>query len=208
MGLNRKSEDKGKNNDSQYTQLPVGEVEGRLVYVADLGLQSKEYAGEYQGDIQQLSLGIEIVDHPHDTENGPVARLMWIKPFYIYSRMGSKSKEFEYYSIFNPSAKPETVPNWEAQLGKPVSVNIVHTKSGDKVYDNVGKINSIPAKYQDGVTEATLTPAIGDSDDEENVVTQALYGLTKYVYDKRIVKESAKPQQSPAGEDFDDDIPF
>lgn len=197
----------------EYTNLEEGEHEGRLVYVADLGLQSKEYAGTFLGNIQQISLGIEIPDaHLVDSEGDKLPRLLWTKPFYIYNSLTKKGIELEYYSIFDKSAEPGNVPDWEAQLGKPVSAYVEHVngkgENSDRVYDNIKYLSAIPAKYQDGVAKNELVTCIGDSDDPENECTKALFGLAKFVYEKRVQGNSNAVNLTPDDSVDDDDIAF
>lgn len=223
MSLNRRNATAVVKQESEgtklvYDNLPLGDNEGRLVFVADLGLQAREYAGEFKGNFQQISLGIEIPDHPmKDEEGNSLPRILWTKPFYIYDKMGEKSKEYEYYCAFDPSTQAETVADWDAVLGKPVNVHIIHTKGKTQLddgtyptYDNIKMLTPTPAKYQAGVAANTVTPAIGDADDPENVVTKALYGLVKHVYDKRVQGSDRATQQPAQGQpkDDDQDVPY
>jgi hypothetical protein len=209
--------------------LSEGEHEGRLVYVADLGLQQKSYKGEDLGQFYQAALGIEIIgevvtieDEDGNEEEKPL--VLWDRPFYAYDTMTEKGVELKRYQVFEPSASEGQVPDWEAQLGKPVNVNVIHNEGkGDnagKMYPNIKSLTPIPAKYQDGVGEANLTAGMGDSDDEDNPINKVLFGLVKYIYDKRIIGEQphGAPKDKSVAEgteaagndqpDFDDDIPF
>lgn len=217
MALKRRTPKSESASEVVYENLPLGENEGRLAYVADLGLQARDYRGEDKPPAQQLSLGIEIVGQYVEIDGEKVPRLLWTKPFYIYSSLTEKGVELEYYKVFDPAAKPDGDANWEAQLGKPCNVIIEHTPgkgaSEGKLFDNIANLTPIPAKYHSSVGEGEIEPAIGDADDENNVVTKALYGLAKYVYDKRIQDEPAsdpEPQgnYAPGVEDDDDDVPF
>ena len=213
MALNRNTPSSNSNKkDLKYTNAPEGENEARLVYVADLGLQKKEYMGEDKGNVQQLSLGFELVGQYVELNDVKVPRLMWTKPFYIYQTMGEKSKEFEYYKVFDPLANPESVPAWEAQLGKPCNVIVKHVAGkGDKAnikYDNIAGVTAIPAKYQANVPPMEMKPAIGDANDPENPAQKALFGLAKMVYDKRILKLEQEVAKTENFEKFDEDIPF
>src|SRR5512139_186732 len=212
MSLNRNTTISNSNKkDMKYTNAPEGENEARLVYVADLGLQKKEYMGEDKGNVQQLALGFEIVGQYVELNDVKVPRLMWTKPFYIYQTMGEKSKEFDYYKVFDPLANPESVPDWEAQLGKPCNVIVKHIAGkGDKAnikYDNIAGVTAIPAKYQANVPPMEMKPAIGDANDPENPAQKALFGLTKIVYDRRIVKLEQE-EAKKSFDSFDENIPF
>ena len=122
------------------------------------------------------------------------------------------------YKVFNSSAQPDTVADWDAVLGEPVTVRVIVTKSkdGSAESDNIDKLIPIPAKYRKDVGEARITPAVGDCDDESNPVTQALYGLAKFIWEKRIdmpTKASqkaskAKQTPKPANTDADEDVPY
>lgn len=201
MGLNRRAATgvtKVESTESIWENLKPGDYDGRLVYVADLGLQTKDYKGEFKGNFQQISLGIEIIGESVTTEEGGVhPKIMWVKPFYIYKEMGAKSKEFEYYSLFEPDAEPETCPDWEAQLGKPISVSVTNIQgkgeNSNKTYDNIKSLTRIPERYQGDVGEAVAEVGVGNSDDPNNAVTKALFGLPKYVYEHRVLDDNSSP---------------
>jgi hypothetical protein len=115
---------------------------------------------------------------------------MWSQPFNIFYKMSDKGKEFAYYKIFEPAAKPDTIADWGEQLGKPCSVIIKQVKKDDVTYDNIGSLAPIPKKYQDGVGEAQIEPCIGDADDDENQCTKALFGLARWVFDRRLNEDA------------------
>lgn len=201
MALKRRTTETEKSSSSSFTNLVDGEqYEGRLVYVADLGLQEREYKGDVKPPCQQLSLGIEILGETVEIDGDKLPRLMWTNPFNIFSSLTDKGKELEFYKVFEPSATVESFADWEGQLGKPCSVTVKHTKKDDAVYDNIGALTTIPKKYQSAVPEGTIDTAIGDADDENNPATKALFGLAKWKYDQRI---------DESGNSFDeDDMPF
>jgi len=200
MALARRTESSGGSN-IDYENLEVGEHDGRLVMVADLGLQRQEYKGEYKGDVQQIALGIEILGETITIDDAEQPRLMWTRPMYIYSTLTPKGKELEFYSIFDPSANEGELPDWDAQLGKPCTVNVEHVHKDDKTYDNVKALLPIPVKYQDGVDPATMEMGVGDSDEKDNPVNKALFGLAKYVFDKRVVQTTDPDADTDGGGD-------
>tara|TARA_R110002153_G_scaffold63764_1_gene170988 strand:- start:2314 stop:2955 length:642 start_codon:yes stop_codon:yes gene_type:complete len=209
---------KTNNDNVEYTNLEAGEHEGRLVYVADLGLQEREYMGETKPPAQQLSLGIEIIGQTVSIDNKDVPRILWTKPFNIFYTLTEKGNEMKYYSVFDFNAAEGGVADWDAVLGKPCNVVVKHTKgkgeNSNRVYDNISSLTPIPLKYQEGVAPAlTTNMAVGDADDENNAASSALFGLAKFVFDKRITV--MKPQlaviegsKSDEDDDFEDDIPF
>ena len=85
MALNRVSPKAESSSNTEYTNVPAGEHEGRLVYVADLGLQERNFAGEEKPPAQQLALGIELVGQVQTmSDGGTVPRILWSKPFNIF----------------------------------------------------------------------------------------------------------------------------
>jgi len=215
MSLKRRTVNSGNNGNTSSVvsgNLVDGqEYDGRLVYVADLGLQAREHKGQQKDPAQQIALGIEIIGEKVEYEDGTVRpKLLWTFPFYIYNTMSKNGNEIIYYKYFETSAQPDTVADWDAQLGKPVSVTIeLNTKDG-KTYDNIGSLAAYPKKFQDSVGEATIVPCIGDADNEGNEATKALFGLTRHVYNKRL-NESVYDQgeveyEEPYGDSTE--IPF
>jgi hypothetical protein len=216
MSLKRRTQNTASESAIEYENLEAGEHEARLVYVADLGLQERSYKGEAKPPAQQISLGLEIIGKTVTLEDKELPRILFTNPFNIFSNLTEKGKELEFYRVFNSLAVEDTDADWEKYLGSPCNVIVKHTNgkgdNADKVFDNISHLTSIPKKYQADIEEAKTSPAIGDADDPENVVTKALYGLSKYVFDKRIEEEeeeapktrSAKKQQ----DDFEDDIPW
>jgi hypothetical protein len=216
MSLKRRTQSTASESTINYENLEAGEHEARLVYVADLGLQTREYKGEVKPNAQQISLGLEIIGKSVTIEDKEHPRILFTSPFNIFSNLTEKGKELEFYRVFNSSAVEDTDADWEKYLGSPCNVIVKHTKgkgdNADKVYDNISHLTAIPKKYQGDIEEAKTSPAIGDSDDPENVVTKALYGLAKFVYDKRVEEEEApksKPKSAQKQQDeFEDDIPW
>jgi len=206
MPLNRKSPKSEGKSDVQYELLEAGDHDARLVFVADLGLQRKEYKGEYKGDFQQIALGLEIVGETVEVDGKEVPRLMWTRPFYIYDKLTEKGVELQMYKAFVSSAVDGDIPDWDAQLGKPCNAVVVHNEgkgaNAGKMFDNVADITAIPAKYQDAVAPNKITPEIGDGEN----VRKHLFGLAKYVFDKRI--QSAEDAYNRAAEHMEDSMPF
>jgi|TARA_R110002153_G_scaffold57556_2_gene158212 hypothetical protein len=215
MAINRISPKAEKSSSSiEYTNVPEGEHEGRLVYVADLGLQERDFAGESKPPAQQLALGIELVGQVQTmSDGGTLPRILWSKPFNIFQTMNERGNEYKYYKMFVPTAQEGQVAEWDNVLGLPISVVVSHSTSGDRTYDNISSLNPVPTKYRDQVADAmTAEMAVGDAEDANNVATKAMFGLVRYIHEKRI---NGKAQNSApviataaANEDFAEDIPF
>ena len=234
MAIKRRASKPESTSTIEYENLPEGEHEGRLAYVADLGLHTNEYKGEAKDDVQKLALGIEVVGSSVTIDGEEHPRLLWCDPFNIYFTMTDKGKEVLLYQVFDPDAVAGVEADWDAVIGTPCNLKVVHRKGkGDKkdeVYDNVAGITPIPAKYQDGVAAARITDGCtGDCEDANNPAQKALFGLAKWQFDQRIVEgaEDAPEKEAPKvvpekeeelfespsadegdGPDWDDDIPF
>ena len=215
MAINRISPKVEKSSSSiEYTNVPEGEHEGRLVYVADLGLQERDFAGESKPPAQQLALGIELVGQVQTmSDGGTLPRILWSKPFNIFQTMNERGNEYKYYKMFVPTAQEGQVAEWDNVLGLPISVVVSHSTSGDRTYDNISSLNPVPTKYRDQVADAmTAEMAVGDAEDANNVATKAMFGLVRYIHEKRIngkVQNSAPAiATAAANEDFAEDIPF
>lgn len=170
--------------------LPAGEYEGRLVYIADLGLQARDFKGDEKPPCQQISLGIEICGQSVTIDDVEVPKMLWTKAFNIFAKLNDKGRELEYYKIFNSKAEEGTVADWDSYMGEPCSVHITHrTGKGeyaDRIFEEIGMLAPIPTKYRKGVPEARITPCIGDAEDDNNEANKAMYGLTKYIHGKRL----------------------
>ena len=181
---------KENKSNVEFEALPPGEYEGRLVYIADLGLQSRDFKGDEKPPCQQISLGIEVCGQSVTIDGVETPKMLWTKPFNIFAKLNDKGREMEYYKIFNASAMDGTVADWDSYMGEPCSVHITHRAGkGEymgKTFEEISMLAPIPAKYRKGVPEARITPCIGDAEDGDNAATKAMYGLVKYVHDKRM----------------------
>lgn len=181
-----------KENKSEvvFEALPPGEYEGRLVYIADLGLQARDFKGDEKPPCQQISLGIEICGQSVTIDGEEQPKLLWTKPFNIFSKLNDKGRELEYFQVFNPKAKDGTVADWDAVMGDSCSVYIANREGkGEyqgKVFEEISKVSPIPAKYKASVPEARIKPCIGDAEDDNNEANKAMYGLVKYIHNKRL----------------------
>jgi len=213
MGFERNSSVK-KESKIEYENLTEGEHEARLIYVADCGMQLREYKGEVKSPAQQIALCFEVLGSTITVDGVEQPRIIWSKPFNIFGRMSGLSTEFEMFKAFVPTAQEETVADWESVLGKPVNIIVKHfKKDADTTYDNVAGLSSIPSKYQDKVEPAITTDfSIAGCEDEDAPAIRNLFGLAKFIHDKRISSNStaSTEQAQPVSEveTFDDEVPF
>ena len=217
MALKRTAtaQDTSANSTVEYENLAEGEHEGRLVYIADLGLQSVEYKGEKKPDTQQIALGIEIVGNSVLIDGQEKPRFLWTKPINIYYTLTERGKEYEYYKIFNPTCQEGEVADWDAVLGTPCNVIVKHNTSNGRTYDNIASLSAIPAKYHDGVAPARITDmAVGDADDDNNPAQKAMFGIPRATHARRLDPRRLNPPKVATAKapdsavDFDDAIPF
>tara|TARA_S200002703_G_scaffold30390_1_gene26342 strand:- start:860 stop:1543 length:684 start_codon:yes stop_codon:yes gene_type:complete len=220
-----------KTSESDGVEIPLlnkGEYEGRLRYVADLGVHINEHKGVRKADVQKLCLGIEILGETIELEDEVKPRLMWSDAFNIYHQLTEKGKEIVMFRVFDPSAQIGDVADWDAVINEPCNVVVVHKdgtgENAGKVYANIATISPIPSKYKDGVEQGLITDGCtGDVDDPENPAQKATFGLPDWLIQRRIDggdnagdnagdvvddlrADDNKDKQSR--EDFDDNIPF
>jgi hypothetical protein len=188
MAINRT----GKQKDL----LPEGDYEGRLVYVADLGIQKREkdWGEGVRPPIQQLSLGIEVLGQTYTFEGDTKPMLMWSPPFNILRTLTEMGNELKRFKVFSSSAKEGQVADWDSVLGKPCSIQVSH-KNG---YANITDILPIPEKYQKDVPKGKIKGGCtGDVDDEDNPAQKAMYGIPRHAVDNnRVIKVEASPDFS------------
>lgn len=170
--------------------LEPREYDMRLVYVADLGMQQDSYMGELKDPCRKVALGFEVIGEFVELGEEEFPRIIWGKAFNIFNKLTDKGTELKYYKLFDSSAEGGQVPDWEAQLGKPCIGNINEVEGKGKsegiFYNNLATVMAMPAKYQDDVAPNVTAPGIGDCDDPDNHVTQALFGLAKWMFDRRL----------------------
>jgi len=185
------------------------DYEARLVYVADLGLH-KAFGDDEKPDVQKIALGYEVIGEVITMDGVEKPRLLWDQPLNIYWQLTELGTELKVYKVFNPNADSGEEAEWEKYLGTPVSLTVKHVKDKKDptiLYDNIASIQPIPKKYQKDVGKGKLECAIGDADDGENPATKALYGLTNWFYERRIV-ESGAVEETPVIDMDDEDLPF
>jgi len=219
MGLKRRGGNEGgSGGDGKnivYVNLEEGvEYEARLVYVADLGLHKNDYKGELKPDVQKIALGFEFMGETVEIDEVVTPKMLWDNPFNIYHTLTEKGTELVKFKIFDKTAEDGDIADWDSVLGTPVTITVKHVKDKKdptKFYDNINSIEPIPKKFQKGIAKAELTVAVGDSEDKDNEATKALYGLTQWMYDRRVVEGGRVDPVSGLEGDIrqdDEDIPF
>ena len=191
MAIKRRGEQQTTERSDPIPNLEAGEHEGRLRYVADLGLHTNEYKGDKKPDVQKLALGIEIVGETVEIDGEQVPRLLWTQPFNVYYSMNENGKELALFRVFKPTAREGEVADWDSVLDEPCNVVVIHTKgrgdNADRTFDNIDVLNAIPAKYKDDVEDGLITDSCtGDVDDDENPAQKATFGLTRWFIERRI----------------------
>jgi len=191
--------------NKQYENLAAGDYEGRLVYVADLGIQKPFDLKDKPK--HKIALGIEILGHTVDVNGEQKPRMLWSRSFNIFNTLTELGTETKMYRIFNPKAKIGQAPDWESALGKPCNVIVGHDVKGSATYDKIVDITPIPSKYQDNVADATITNmAVGDENDPDNPAQRAMYGLTKWQFEN--TRLSGKTSKAKIAEPDVDDVPL
>lgn len=183
--------------------LEQGEHEGRLVRVADLGWHQDTYQGETKPKAKKAALGIEIVGKDVEINGQTYPRMLWTKPFNVFPSLTEMGKEMEFYSAFDTHAEPGQKADWESQLGKPCNVVVKHVEKGGNTYDNIERLAPIPSKYHDKVEKNRLEAHAWNDKAREN-----LFGLARWIYERRLDQQEAEDNTSEPSDDFDDDIPF
>tara|TARA_R110000803_G_scaffold48570_4_gene100989 strand:+ start:2590 stop:3237 length:648 start_codon:yes stop_codon:yes gene_type:complete len=215
MAIKRTGEVSKKNDLDPIPNLEAGEHEGRLRYVADLGLHTNEYKGEVKPNVQKLALGIEIVGETIEIDGETKPRLLWTSAFNIFHQMTEKGKELQFYKVFDTSATEGVIADWDAVIDEPCNVTVVHVQgkgeNSDRTYDNISSISPIPSKYKAAVAEGLVTDGCtGDVEDENNPAQAATFGLPAWFITNRISVKPMKeaPVEPEKEEMFDDDVPF
>ena len=216
MGFERKST-VNKRSNMEYENLTEGEHESRLIYVADLGLQMDNYNKDKEPTIkQQIALCFEVLGSTVKVDDVEQPRIIWSKPFNIFGSMSGLSTEYAMFKAFVPTAQEDTVADWKSVLGNPVNIIIKHfKKDADTTYDNVAGLSSIPSKYRDKVAPAITTDfSIAGCEDEDEPAIKNLFGLAKFIHDKRINgnisddKPVAQPVSGDEEFEMNESIPF
>lgn len=210
MAIKRRGEQQTtERSDLEYVNLEAGEHEGRLRYVADLGLQKREYMGEEKPPAQQLALGIEIIGETVEIDGKEQPRLLWTTGFNVFHEMTERGKELQFYKVFDQTAVEGVEADWDKVINEPCNVVVVHVKgkgeNSNRTYDNIDSLTPIPAKYKSGVGEGLITDGCtGDADDMENPAQANMFGLPLYIHGNRI--DAQEPIEELTG--TEEDIPF
>jgi hypothetical protein len=216
MGIERFATQTTGSDKLTYTNLEPGEYEARLIHVADLGLQKREAyrGGADKSDCQQITLCFEVLGSTVELNGKEVPRTLWTSSINIFDKMLSMGNELPLYRAFVPSALEDSVPDWEAQLGKPVTLNVTNKESGGRTYDNISGVAAIPLKYQDNVAPAVTTEfSVGGCEELDSPAIKNLRGYQKKTHENRILTKVANAGSKPQAvaeeeETLSDEVPF
>ena len=210
MAIKRRGEQQTtERSDIEYVNLEAGEHEGRLRYVADLGLQKREYMKEEKLPAQQLALGIEIIGETVEIDGKEQPRLLWTPGFNVFHEMTERGKELQYFKVFDQAAEEGVEADWDSMINEPCNVVVVHSKGkgehSGRTYDNIDSLTPIPTKYKDSVGEGLITDGCtGDADDMDNPAQASMFGLPLYIHGNRI--DAPESLEELTGAEVD--IPF
>jgi len=184
-----------KRNSRQFEPAPAGTFSAIITVLADLGLQTSNFAGESSVK-PQIGIAFELAD-----ETGNDGQKLAVQSTYT-SSLHEKAKLTQVIR-----AALGTVPDeldLADLLGKAVSVTIIHRESADgRTWSNVESVGGLPAKAKQGVV--TDSPLLFfDLDDPDPGVYQRLGALFKKKITNRV-----RVEESPGGPDeYDDDLPW
>lgn len=216
-----------KENDMvmEYEDLPAGEHEARLIYVAELGKCINKWAEEGKDNIQnKMSLCFEVIGSSVKIDGVEKPRMLWCPEFNHFDHnLTEMGRETERYKVFVPDAQKGMTADWKSVLGEPVSIRVIkdpNKKDPSKVFDVIDSITPIPAKYKDKVAPAITTDfAMATAEDLDSPAIKNLFGLTKWRHDNRLRdntgntkpienNNTSKPQPVVEEEVFDEAVPF
>jgi len=211
MAIKRRGEQQTtERSDIEYVNLEAGEHEGRLRYVADLGMQKRDYNKEEERPpAQQLALGIEIIGQTVEIDGKEKPRLLWTETFNVFHQLTERGKELKYFKVFDQAAVEGVVADWDSVLNEPCNVVVVHNKgkgaNADRTYDNIDSLTPIPTKYKGGVEAGLITDGCtGDADDMDNPAQASMFGLPLWTHGRRI--DAPESLEELTGAEVD--IPF
>jgi len=214
MGIERLTVKTSGGDKLTYDNLEAGEYEARLIYVASLGMQKRTpyKDGKELSNCQQIALCFEVLGSTVELNGETQPRTLWTNSINIFSNMSSMGNELPMYRAFVPTAPEDSLPDWEAQLGKPVSLTVGQKESKGRLFDKITNVSAIPLKYQDKVPEAVTTEfSAGGSEELDSPAIKNLRGYQKTAHENRIRQNTTptkQPQPVVEEEVFDDAVPF
>ena len=163
----------GGGNRVEQPSLPAGGYPARLVWVVDLGVQSRPpFKGEEKPPIDMIQPVYELTDEFIVDEDGNEVldkpRWVYDKPLPLYSLEAERAASTQRYLAIDPDR--EFNGDWGAIVGMPVTVNVVNVKGKDgRVFDNVGSLSTMRTKEAEKLPELINDPVVLslDSDDVE-----------------------------------------
>lgn len=179
MALNvsqRKNTSTGAANRVPQENIKVGGHPARLVQIIDLGLQSRPpFKGTPKAPEEMIYATYELshVFMKDAAGKEEPTRPRWVsEDFVAYSLEAEKAKSTTRYLALDPERTFKG--DFSKVLGKPCTVVIVHNKSGDRTFDNVGDVT--PAPQMPGYIQPELVnpPVIFDLGDPDIAVFNKL----------------------------------
>lgn len=182
MSLNANKAGGGKEFVAQ-PNIAAGVYPGRLVQIIDLGLQpQKPFQGKDKPPIQEIMYTYELVDEFMKDEDGNDIedKPRWISetmPFHgLYAENAKSTKR---YNAFDPDGSFDG--DVTKAIGMPLNIAIVNNAKGDKVYDNVGAVNTMRPKDAEKCAPLKNDPKVFDLDAPDMDVFNK---LPKWIQDK------------------------
>ena len=178
MALNVNNRPKTTNTANRVPQenIKVGGHPARLVQLIDLGLQARQpFKGVAKAPEEMIYATYELSHvfmKDADGKDEPT-RPRWVsEDFVAYSLEAEKAKSTIRYLALDPERKHGG--DFSKVLGYPCTVVVVHNKSGDRVYDNVGDVTPAPQMPGYAQPELVNPPVVFDLGDPDLAVFNKL----------------------------------
>ncbi len=177
MALNAgKLPSKQSTNRVEQPIIDAGVYPARIVQIIDLGLQAQRpFQGQEKAPAPEIMLTYELVDCFMIDEDGNELedKPRWISetiPLFSITQEKAKSSK-RYFAV-----DPDNVfgGDFSKLLDAPVNVTLVHNKSGEKTYVNVGGIASMRKKDAEKLPELKNPTKLFDLDDPDMEVFGSL----------------------------------
>lgn len=220
MSLNAsKSKNKG---GKEITPVPAGSYPGRLVVLADLGLQpQRPYQGDEKAPAYEILVTFELSDEFMVDEDGneDKTKPRWVSDnFPLYPLQSARANSTKAYLALDPEAKYGG--DWSQLIEAPVMITVVvnESKNGRK-YNNIAGLAPMRPKDAARLPALVNTPVVFNIDEPD---IEAFKKLPEWIQKK--IKEgleykgsalektlggtSSPPTNTKKDEEEDEEIPF